>query len=94
MAAQTQTVDWRGKRCRHRRLAWPCLSLILRLKFHRREEEHGPLKGSAELPVSWLLSGQGELSGFRASICVEAISPTSVDRCGWMRCLLRTAVSE
>ena len=44
-----------------------------------REEAFLPvLKGSAELLVSWLLSGEEEQSGFRVSICVEAISPTSV----------------
>ena len=42
------------------------------------------MKGSAELPVSWLLSGEGELSG----------SSTSVGRCGWVRCLLHTAEFE
>ena len=36
----------------------------------------GMLKGSAELPVSWLLSGEGEPAGFRVSICVESIPPT------------------
>ena len=31
------------------------------------------LKDSAELPVSWLLSCKGVLSGFHVSICVAAI---------------------
>ena len=44
------------------------------------------LKGSAALPVSWLLSGEGERSGFRVSIRAEVILPTHVGRCGWMRC--------
>ena len=30
-------------------------------------------KGSAELLVSWLLSGEEEQSEFRVSICIEAI---------------------
>ena len=47
MAAQTRTVDWRGRqyRGRHRRLVWPCLSLSLRDRCHqshRQEEEHVP----------------------------------------------------
>ena len=50
------------------------------------------LKGPGELPVSWPLSGEEEGSGFRVSICVEVISPTSVDHYGWMRCLLHAAV--
>ena len=36
--------------------------------------------------MSWLLSSEGERSGFRVSICAGVVSPTSVDRCGWMRC--------
>ena len=54
----------------------------------------GPLpapKGSAELLVSWLLSGEEEQFEFHMSICAEPISPTSAGRSGWMRCILQCA---
>ena len=44
--------------------------------------------------VTWLLSDEAKLSGFRASICFEAISRTFAARCGWMQCLLHTAVFD
>ena len=50
--------------------------------------------GLAGLPVSQLLSGERELSGFRVSTSVEAISPTSAARSDWWQCLLRTEAFE
>ena len=51
-------------------------------------------KGSTELPVSWLLSGEEEQLEFHVSICAGAISPTSAGRSDWRQCLLRTEAFE
>ena len=47
--------------------------------------------GWGGLPASWLPFVEGQPFGFRASICVEAIWPTSAGRHGCMIRLLRTA---
>ena len=90
MAAQTQTSGWRERRRRCRRLVSLCQSRSWPgrgRRVHRQEGRHVSSEIPARshsaraegLPVSWLLSSEGELSGFRvADICfpfrLEAVS--------------------